>query len=86
MADEPTLGETLRRLEELSRQMIDLTREIKEDCATPAASYVRRDVYGAQRQADAAVMADLHGDNPSVREDCKNGQRLATSSTSHWPR
>jgi hypothetical protein len=71
MPDDPTLGEILRRLDDLSRQLIDLTREIKEDRTTSAATYVRQDVYLAQRHADAAVLADIHGDIAAVREERK---------------
>ena len=53
MPEDPTLGEILRRLDELSRQLIDLTREIKEDRTVAATTYVRQDVYQAQRLADA---------------------------------
>lgn len=69
MPDEPTLGEVLRRLDEVSRQLVDITREIKEDRSAAAATYVRQDVYIAQRQADAAVVADIHGDIKSIKDD-----------------
>ena len=71
MPDDPTLGEILRRLDELSRQLIDLTREIKEDRTVAATTYVRQDVYLAQRLSDQAVVADLHGDISAVREERK---------------
>ena len=69
MPDEPTLGEVLRRLDEVSRQLIDTSREMKEDRKSAAATYVRQDVYIAQRQADAAVLADTHGDIQSIKDD-----------------
>jgi hypothetical protein len=69
--DEPTLGEVLRRLEEVSRQMIELARELKEDRAANAATFVRQDVYIAQRLADQSTVADLHGDIRSVKDDIK---------------
>jgi hypothetical protein len=59
---EPTMGEILRRLDEVSRQMIDLAREMKDDRSAAAATYVRQDVYFAQRQAMESMIADLHGD------------------------
>lgn len=74
MTTEPTLGEVLRRLDEVSRQLVDLTREIKEDRVTAAATFVRQDVYLAQRQADQAVMADLHGEVATVRDDRRKDQ------------
>lgn len=65
--NEPTLGEVLRRLDEVSRQLIDIVREIKEDRVDAAKTYVRQDVYIAERQASNAVVADLHGDIQSVK-------------------
>ena len=52
MPDEPTLGEVIRRLDDVSRQLVELTREIKDDRAANAATFVRQDVYVAQRHAD----------------------------------
>lgn len=75
---EPTLGEVLRRLDDLSRQMLDLVREIKEDRSENAKTFVRQDVYIAQRLADQAVTADLAGDLQSLKDDRKkdlDGQR-----------
>jgi hypothetical protein len=71
MTEEPTLGEILRRLDDVSRQLIDLTREIKDDRAATAATYVRQDVYLAQRLADQSVVADLHGDIRTVKDERK---------------
>ena len=66
---EPTLGEVLRRLDDVSRQMTELAREMKADRAEAAATYVRQDVYVAQRQAMEAMVADLHGDVKKVNTD-----------------
>jgi hypothetical protein len=70
---EPTTGEVLRRLDEVSRQLVDLAREMKEDRAKAYAIFVQREVYNerektyaAQRTADQAVVADLHGDIKKV--------------------
>lgn len=59
---EPTTGEVLRRLDEVSQQMRDIAQQLREDRLASAATYVRQDVYMAQRQADSAVVADLAGD------------------------
>lgn len=66
MPDEPTLGEVMRRLEETSRQLADLAAQMRDDRAHAAQTYVRQDVYLAQRQADHAVVADLQGDIKAV--------------------
>ena len=65
----PTLGEVLRRLDDVSRQLVDLTREIKEDRAASAATYVRRDVYMAEQVTSNAVVADLHGDIQALKAE-----------------
>ena len=69
MTDEPTLGEVIRRLDDITRQLVDLTRELKEDRSSAAATFVRQDVYMAQRHADHATTADLHGDIQTIRTD-----------------
>lgn len=62
------MGEVLRRLDEVSRQLIDLAREMKDDRDKAAATFVRQDVYLAQRLADQAVVADLNGDIRAVNK------------------
>lgn len=68
MHDEPTPGEIMRRLDEVARQMTELARTMAEDRKHSAQTYVRQDVYIAQRQADHAVVADLSGDVRLVAE------------------
>src|SRR5690348_10619280 len=65
---EPTMGEVMRRLDEVARQMSELFREIKEDRAAAAATFVRQDVYIAQRHADHAVVADLASEAKAAKE------------------
>lgn len=67
--DPPTLGEVLRRLEVVATQLGGIAREIKEDRAAAASTYVRQDVYLAERRASSAVVADLHGDIQVVRAE-----------------
>ena len=71
MADEPTLGEVIRRLDAITAQLTEVVREIKDEREKNAATFVRQDVYVAQRQADAAVVADLHSEIRGVKEDRK---------------
>jgi hypothetical protein len=66
--DEPTMGEVLRRLDEVSRQLLDLAAQMREDRDKAAATFVRQDVYQAQRIADQAVVADLNGDIRAVNK------------------
>lgn len=71
---EPTLGEVLRRLDEVAKQMADMASQMREDRLQTAATYVRQDVYIAQRQADQAVVADLNGEVRSVKDERKADQ------------
>lgn len=66
---EPTMGEVIRRLEAISKQLTEVVREIKEDRTQNAATFVRQDVYQAQRIADQAVTADVAGDIRTVKAD-----------------
>lgn len=68
----PNLGEALRRVEAVSKQLSDLAHEMKEDRAAFAATYVRRDVYEEARKFDGAVVHDLNGDLGALREQTAN--------------
>jgi uncharacterized protein (DUF1778 family) len=70
---EPTMGEVLRRLDEVSRQLLDLAAQMREDRDKAFTTFVQQAVYNerektyaAQRLADQAVVADLHGDLKTV--------------------
>lgn len=65
----PTLGEVLRRLEQIAMQLANIANEMKHDRADNAKTYLRQDLYLAQRQADAAVVADLNGDIQGLKGD-----------------
>lgn len=67
--NEPTLGEVLRRIDGLTAQVAQLVSELKEDRAQAAATYMRRDVYIAERQAANAVVSDLQSDLSAVKVD-----------------
>lgn len=45
MADEPTLGEALRRLDGVSRKLDDLAKEMADDRREFATKYVPRELY-----------------------------------------
>lgn len=66
MTNEPTLGEALRRLDDVSRELKELAREMKADRADAAKLYVNQGVYLAERQAMEYQIADLHGDLKKV--------------------
>lgn len=69
--DEPTTGEIVRRLDAIAGQLTEVIREIKDDRAHNAETYVRQDVYIAQRLADQAVVADVASDVRSIKDDRK---------------
>lgn len=68
-SEPPTLGEALRRLDEVVRQLSDLAREMKTDRIDAGKTYVRQDMYIEARNFDAAITADLHGDIASLKAD-----------------
>lgn len=65
----PTLGEVLRRLDSLSSQLQGLVAELKEDRIQAAKVYLRADLYTAERNAQNAIVADLHGDVGKVKAE-----------------
>lgn len=69
MTDEPTMGEVIRRLDAIAGQLTDVVRELKDDRRLNAQTFVRQDVYTAQRRADHAVVADVAGDVIAVRKE-----------------
>lgn len=46
------MGELMRRVEDLVRQITDVSNKIREDRLHAEATFVRRDVYDANRFAD----------------------------------
>ena len=69
--DEPTLGEVLRRISDLSSQVAALVAEIKQDRIDAAKTFVRQDVYIVEQNMQNAVVSDLNGDIKTMREDLK---------------
>lgn len=69
MSDEPTTGEIVRRLDALTAQIAELVSELKQDRADAAKTYVRQDVYIAEKRADRAVVSDLQSDIAALRTD-----------------
>jgi CHASE3 domain sensor protein len=50
MTDEPTLGEAMRRLDAVTRQLEALAKTLAEDRRDFASTYVRFDVYEARHK------------------------------------
>lgn len=74
--ESPTNGELVRRMEEvfgrLTQQLEALTGEIREDRRVNERTYVRRDVYDAERAADKAARRDLEKDIAALDESRKS--------------
>lgn len=67
--DEPTLGEVLRGLEALRQTVGQLVAEIKQDRTDAAKTYLRQDVYIAEKRASNAVVSDLQSDIATVKTE-----------------
>lgn len=59
---EPSLGEVLRRLEDVSRQLASLASQMAEDRREAAVTFVRQDVYSSQQQGIERRVGDLERD------------------------
>lgn len=69
MPEEPTLGEVLRRLNEYVEQQAKIIDRLDRMVSDNAATYVRQDVYVAQRLADQTTVANFHQDIGTVRAE-----------------
>lgn len=67
MTAEPTLGELLRRLEEVVKQLQDISSKMERDRSDAALTYVRKDVYGAEYTGHERRLKDLE-DESAARE------------------
>lgn len=68
MADEPTLGEVMRRLDGLVSTVSDLVHQLREDRRHNANTYVRRDWQEEARNADHAMIRELAKDLVDLRQ------------------
>lgn len=69
--DPPTLGEVLRRLDDLRGDVASLIAEMKADREMNSRVYLRADLYTAERNAQNAIVADLHGDLGKAKGDLR---------------
>jgi hypothetical protein len=65
-SDPPTLGEILRRLEDAIRQISELAKQMREDRVYANQTYVRQDVYNANRTADELRVLEAQKDLDEV--------------------
>lgn len=66
--DPPHLGEVMRRLDEMAKRQEQNHEEVKSTLSSIASTYVRQDVYLAERQMQNAVVADLRTDVTQLGE------------------
>ncbi|MCW2674777.1 MAG: hypothetical protein JWP14_3366 [Frankiales bacterium] len=67
-----TLGEVVRRLEEVSRQLTELVASLNT-------TYLRKDVYEVRQKVDEETMKELRVDLDSIVEQQRQNRRLALS-------
>jgi MFS-type transporter involved in bile tolerance (Atg22 family) len=68
----PGLAEVVRRLEEVVAELREMRR-------TMETTYMRQDVYKAQRQADQQTVKELRGDLDVIAEQQQWNRRIAVS-------
>jgi hypothetical protein len=71
-ADAVTLGEVVRRLEEVSRQLTELVASLNT-------TYLRKDVYEVRQKVDEETMKELRVDLDAIVEQQRQNRRLALS-------
>lgn len=59
---EPTTAEVMRRLDEVSRQLVDVVQQIREDRRISAETFVRKDVYQPLHEALGGRVKNLEGE------------------------
>lgn len=72
---EPTLGEVLRRLEEVVRQLTDISSQMKADRVEASNTYVRKDVYGAEYTSHERRLKDLEDENQTREKQAADTRR-----------
>lgn len=74
MTDEPTIGEAMRRLDAVSKQMETLARQMAEDRRDFASTYVRYDLYETRHLSLDRRVTLLESDN-ETRDQIQDDQR-----------
>lgn len=63
---EPTLGEVVRRLDQIAAQQRDMLQEMRDDRQNMARTYMPRELYEARH---ASLRADLEARDAEMRSD-----------------
>jgi predicted proteasome-type protease len=72
---EPTLGEVLRRLDEVSRQLQAMAIKLDTDRVENANVYLRKDVYEARHVALSRRMDEVEADAAQKERDAESFRR-----------
>jgi len=70
---EPTTAEVVRRLDEISNRLLDLTNQLRTD-------YLRADLYKAQRESDREDVKDLRTRLDKAEAQAAANRRLILTS------
>lgn len=73
MTTEPTTAEVVRRLDEISNRLLDLTNQLRTD-------YLRADLYKAQRESDREDVKDLRTRLDKAEAQAAANRRLILTS------
>jgi hypothetical protein len=69
--NEPTMGEVLRRLDDVARQLDATAKRMHEDRLRAEQTFVRLDVYNSDRRGDERALSEVQRDVQDVQEDRK---------------
>ena len=81
MPEEPTLGEVVRRLEDVAKQIAAVASQLSNDRRDAAQTYVNRETYQADRRLIDANHTALQGrvvDLEKAQEDEQKWRRAAS--------
>ncbi len=74
MQQDPTLGEVIRRLDEIVERQERMLDRMDRDRVEAAKTYVRQDVYSAERQVVEANVADVRTDIAALDAKFENAE------------
>lgn len=72
MTDEPTLGELVRRLADITTQLSGISQQLRTD-------FVRKETYDAHREADRAALAEVRADVAEMKTGRGDDQKWRRS-------
>lgn len=76
MSDEPTLGEVVRRLDDVTRQLVGIVDRLERRDTYIEENFVRTIVYVEARKADQAMVANLAQDIGGLQKERDTDQNF----------